>query len=41
VELGGKALVGPMAMEDHGLKFAVIQDPQGAVFGMVELTGKA
>ena len=37
-ELGGKILWGPQSVEARG-RFAVLQDPTGAVFGMWEIEG--
>ena len=39
-KLGGKVLAGPMEIERVG-RFAVIQDPQGAVISAIQFAGEA
>jgi hypothetical protein len=37
-ELGGSVLMPPMDIQD-GLRFSVVADPQGAVFGLLQMAG--
>ena len=37
-QLGGRVIVPPMDIQD-GLRFSVVADPQGAVFGILRTAG--